>query len=240
MMVFRFGRMMATGMILSVALSATGVQAQPQSQCPDVQTSIPRGRPASKARAEMAANLSSDTPLLVFGDSIAARWPDSDLKSVFGVAPVKLAVGGDRLEHTNWIVSQVRPGVHPRAIVIVSGTNNVNHDSDCEFDSRVEALMSSVREKFPGAKIYEMNITPKGVGRRAFLNRVHAANQYIQQAAARHNITYFDGYTALETACENQPGQDCTLYEPDRLHPNPKGFEPLTAALASVAKRHEK
>ena len=240
MMMFRFGRLIATSMMLCAALSVAGVRAEVRSQCPDVQTSIPRGRPASKVRAQVAANLASDTPLLVFGDSIAARWPDGDLKSVFGVAPVKLAVGGDRLEHTNWIVGQVRPGVRPRAIVIVSGTNNVNHDSDCEFDSRVEALMTSVREKFPDAKIYEMNITPKGVGRRAFLNKVRAANQYIQQAAARHNITFFDGYTALETACEAEPGQDCPLYEPDRLHPNPKGFEPLTAALASVAKRHVK
>lgn len=112
----------------------------------------------------MVVNLFSDMFLLVFGDLIVVCWLDSDFKFVFGVVLVKLVVGGDWLEYINWIVSQVWLGVYLCVIVIVFGINNVNYDSDCEFDSCVEVLMSSVCEKFLGVKIYEMNIMLKGVG----------------------------------------------------------------------------
>jgi lysophospholipase L1-like esterase len=226
--------------LLTGTAAAAPASAEEASACPGVVTSEARGLPSSKARAETAARLAADTPLLVLGDSIAWRWPDADLRSVFGAAPVKLAVGGDRIEHTRWILGHVPSGVRPRAVLIVAGTNNVNHDGGCEFQAKLEALLTEVRAKFPEARIYEMNITPKGVGRRAFLARIQSANQTIRQAAARHGIISFDGYKALETACEAQSAQECPLYEPDRLHPNAGGYRPLTAALADAVKQTER
>jgi lysophospholipase L1-like esterase len=220
---------------LAAAPALASPEAAPQA-CPGVVTSTPRGTPASEQRATLARMLGDDVPVVVVGDSFGHRWPDEDLRSALGGRPTKLAVGGDRLENTTWMVSQIRPGLHPKAVLIVSGTNNVNHDAACEFDRRLDALLAAVREKFPKTRVYEMNITPKGHGLRAFLPQVRAANAYMREADAAHGIVYVDAFTALAEACAAQSGPECPLIEPDRLHPTPEGFKPLTTALAAAAR----
>ncbi|HMN70386.1 MAG TPA: SGNH/GDSL hydrolase family protein [Rhodoblastus sp.] len=177
-----------------------------------------------------------ENSVVVLGDSIVARWPKPQLAGVLGDPIVVLANGGDRIENTNWTLTQVDQSKARtvRRVVSEVGTANLT-DTGCEFVARTRAYFQNLRRVFSNAKIYALNIYQKGLGGRARVEQVRAANEAIRSAAADNNIAYVDIHDPLENKCVGQ--ESCALLEANRVHPSQAGYDLFTAVLQDAMRR---
>ncbi len=221
--------------LVATALSSAAVLA---AECDGraVRTEEFRGRPMTVRIGEMARALPAGSAV-VLGDSIANRWPRNDLADILGAPVVVLANGGDRIENANWTLTQVDQAraKSVRRVVSEVGTANLLTDTTCEFAARTRSYLQNLRRTFPNAKIYAVNIYQKGVGGRARVAEVRAANEAIRASAAENGIVYVDIHGPLANKCVGQ--ESCTLLEPNRVHPSPQGYDLFSAVLREALKR---
>lgn len=103
------------------------------------------------------------------GDSITQGWEGGG-KAAWDAnfAPLKAAnfgFSGDRTEHVLWRLQQGEiVGANPKVIVIMIGTNNIGHGSSNAEQTTigVKAIVSTLNEKLPNAKILLLGIFPRG------------------------------------------------------------------------------
>lgn len=104
--------------------------------------------------------------LVFLGDSITAGWGRQEdiWDKAFGAyQPVNFGIGGDRTQHVLWrITNGELEGITPKAVVLMIGTNNAGANTAEEIASGVTAIVKTVREKQPQAKILLLAIFPRG------------------------------------------------------------------------------
>jgi lysophospholipase L1-like esterase len=153
------------------------------------------------------------------------------LAQTIGATPVLLADGGDKIENTVWVVDQIDPAAARRVRTIVAsvGTANLRDRDPCAFDVKAEALAAHLRRKFPHGSIFMIGLYQKGPFGENLKAQVAAANKSLQQAAASIGATYVDVYEPLARACVGQ--ENCTMFEPNRVHPSLAGYVVISNAL---------
>jgi hypothetical protein len=201
--------------------------------CPsgDFSTETPRGKPYTERLVQIARQLPFETRVVAIGDSIIGRWPRDQLTAVLGTPPTQLAEGGDGLENTTWILGQINPGAAQNVRIVVSavGSANVIRDDACQFATRAHAYLHRLREVFPKAAVYVINVYQKGVGGRAKVAEVGAANAALKRYSEEFAFDYVDIHSAIARDCVGQ--ENCALLEPNRVHPNAAGYQVISEEL---------
>ncbi len=236
---------LASMFLVAVALAQGTAVAQKQAavpQAPDVAAPkvMPDGSPNQgfmDAHQRFVSIAKEGTSQLVFlGDSITAGWGggprNTDArKSVrdiwdkaFGqYKPANFGIGGDRTQHVLWrITNGELDGIKPKAIVLMIGTNNSGADSAEGIASGIKAIVKTIREKQPQARLLLLAVFPRGetssFPQREKLTKVNAM---IAKLDDGQHIHYLDiGPKFL------QP--DGTLTReimPDLLHLSPAGYQ---------------
>lgn len=105
--------------------------------------------------------------LVFLGDSITAGWAGKGAKvwpQAFGkYEPANFGIGGDRTQHVLWRIKNGElDGIKPKAVVIMIGTNNSGSDPAEGIAKGVTAIVQTVREKQPQAKILLLAVFPRG------------------------------------------------------------------------------
>lgn len=104
--------------------------------------------------------------LVFLGDSITAGWGGQKeiWEKAFGAyTPVNFGIGGDRTQHVLWRITHGELEViKPKAVVLMIGTNNVGGNTPEEIAAGVTAIVNTVREKQPQAKILLLAVFPRG------------------------------------------------------------------------------
>ncbi|HQZ27671.1 MAG TPA: GDSL-type esterase/lipase family protein, partial [Verrucomicrobiales bacterium] len=104
--------------------------------------------------------------LVFLGDSITAGWGGQRAiwDEAFGAyTPVNFGIGGDRTQHVLWRITHGElDGIKPKAVVLMIGTNNAGGNTAEEIAQGVIAIVKTIREKQPQAKILLLAVFPRG------------------------------------------------------------------------------
>ena len=165
--------------------------------------------------------------LVFIGDSITDGWRGGG-KQIFHANydrynTLNLGIGGDRTEHILWRIDHNElDGLHPRAVVLMIGTNNLGTQQSVEDAiAGVKCDVKAIHEKLPEAKILLLAVFPRGhEPTDHFRDEIKQVNEAISELDGKENVTYLDiNDKFLE--------KDGTLEKnimPDYLHPNEKGY----------------
>lgn len=138
--------------------------------------------------------------LLFLGDSITQGWHKEIWDRYYGARnAANFGIGGDRTQHILWRLAHGEiEGINPKAIVLMIGTNNIGSNSPEEIATGVEAIVKTLREKLPKAKILLLGVFPRGADRKTDLpvaatdDRVDQVNERIKSLDDGKMITYMD------------------------------------------------
>jgi len=226
---------LCAGAIFAADPVATAPATPPAATNPRPRTVAPADQPAIKPGAGfmnthnqyVALAKKGGIDLYFVGDSITDGWHGGGKKvwtdAFGGWNPGNFGIGGDRTEHVLWRLQNGElDGVSPKAFVIMIGTNNVGTSTPAQVAAGVGAIVKTIQDKNPKAKILLLAIFPRGATA-TDRNRVanDAANVLIAKLDDGKNVKFMDiGKKFL--------ADDGTLSKdimPDLLHPNEKGYQ---------------
>ena len=177
-------------------------------------------------KAEAAAN-KDKIKILMLGDSITHQWeyPDAAEVQKKYIAPypvLNLGCGGDRTQHTIWIVekSGILDLIKPQLVTLMIGTNNrVDYRATA---AGIKRILDSVRQRYPEAKILLYAIFPRGKNNADARRKINEkVNAEIVKFCDNKNIIWVDirkNFLTPEGVLEES-------MMPDYLHPrHTKGY----------------
>jgi lysophospholipase L1-like esterase len=198
---------------------------------------LARYREANRAVTAPAA---SDSRVVFMGDSITDAWPQPRFGPFF---PGKPYVGrGISGQTTPQMLIRFRPDVidlHPKAVVILAGTNDIAANTGPMTDEEIEGNLMSMAElgKANRIKVVLSSILPvseyhvqAGVvpqTTRRPMTRIRAINEWMKKYAAAEGHVYLDYFPAMI----DDKGMLRAEFSEDDLHPNATGY----AAMAPLA-----
>ena len=215
------------GLLLAATQLPVAAQRGPESASTPFLKSSPE-RPARLIRAP------GDYDLLLIGDSITRRWNRGNAaKKQF--APWKVLVLGHEGERTENILHRLQngelEGVRAKVVMILIGTNNIGHTRDRPewIAAGVKAIVTTVRDKIPGARVLVMGIFPRSslpanpkTGKpNPARTRIADTNRLLAGLADGRNIAFLD----IGSEFLDPQGVLSKEIFPDALHPSPKGYQ---------------
>jgi lysophospholipase L1-like esterase len=227
--------------ILFVAFTAMGqVTSQVVVEPPQEQpANIPSQRPEPSCNRRHAAfnerAKMGDIDLMFFGDSITHGWDDSGKtvwQEYYGKRKaVNFGNSGDRTQNILWRLDHGNiDGVHPKLIVIMIGTNNLNDNPDDEIFDGIKGIVDRIRTKLPETKILLLAIFPreeKPGKLRAALTRV---NSLIAKLGDGKQIVFFD----IGQKFVLPDGTLSRDVMPDSVHLSEKGYQIWAEAIEPI------
>ncbi|TWT84775.1 multifunctional acyl-CoA thioesterase I and protease I and lysophospholipase L1 [Planctomycetes bacterium CA13] len=173
--------------------------------------------------------------LLMIGDSITHGWEGGG-KTVWKKYYSKrnafnIGFSGDRTEQVLWRLDHGEiDGIAPKAAVVMIGTNNTGHRKDPpeETAAGIKAIVDQLGEKLPDMKVLLLAIFPRGESADDELRLINdAINQRISNLADDKRVFYLD----ISDKFLEDDGKLPKSIMPDRLHPNPDGYEIWAEAM---------
>lgn len=179
-----------------------------------------------------------DVDLLFVGDSITEGWDNQALwRETF--VPLKSAnfgIGGDTTSNVLWRLQHGAAGkLAPKAVVLLIGTNNFhfNKDQPADVVDGVKAVVASLRERFPAARILVLEIFPRDelpTGESRL--KVEAVNAHLPALADGQHVFVRDiGSVFLEP-----DGRISREIMPDFLHLSPEGYRRWAEAILPIVR----
>jgi lysophospholipase L1-like esterase len=196
------------------------------------------------ARYREANHGVTSTPVVFMGDSITDFWQQPRFGGFFpGKAYADRGISG---QTTPQMVLRFRADVinlHPKAVVILAGTNDIAGNTGPMTDEEVEGNLQSMSElaSAAGIKVVLSSITPVSAYHLASPNatpqtsqrpmeRIRAINTWMKSYAAAHQHVYLDYFSAMVDAT----GLLKSEFSVDDLHPTAEGYAVMTP-LAEAA-----
>lgn len=180
----------------------------------------------------------SGTKLVFIGDSITQGWEPTMWSQFWGgYQPLNLGLWGDttqgalfRLSHGQW-----NPTLHPKAVVLLIGTNNANWKSRPDDTALgVAEIIRFVRSHSPATKVLLLGLLPRGQDASAPERTVNAAvTDRIKRCADGKSIVFLDPGAAFTDATGRVSNQ--VLF--DYLHPTMVGYGILGGAIQEQVRR---
>jgi lysophospholipase L1-like esterase len=174
--------------------------------------------------------------ILFMGDSITDFWRNRGT----GVwnqyyAPrhaANFGISADRTQHVLWRIDHGElDGIHPKAVVLVIGTNDTGRETDHktprntvpEVAEGVRALVNDIRAKLPDSKILLLAIFPRGTLNDPQRAQVALINTLIAKLDDGKTVKSLD----IGPKFQEFDGTLPKSLMPDLLHPNVKGYQNL-------------
>ncbi|MCW5559661.1 MAG: hypothetical protein KIT22_17740 [Verrucomicrobiae bacterium] len=172
--------------------------------------------------------------VLFIGDSITHGW-EGEGKEVWAryYAPrkaINLGIGGDRTQHVLWRLDHGNlDGVHPKAVVVMIGTNNSNGEDNsvAEIAGGVAEIVKKLQTALPEARILLLGIFPRGETPNPQRGNLCQVNQILQKLDDGGRVRFVDFGHRFLTADGILPKD----IMPDFLHLSPAGYQIWAEAL---------
>ncbi|HEY4414408.1 MAG TPA: platelet-activating factor acetylhydrolase IB subunit [Verrucomicrobiae bacterium] len=187
--------------------------------------------------------------LVFLGDSITDHWRGigSNVwdKYYAPLHAVNFGISADRTQHVLWRIEHGElDGIHPKALVLMIGTNNTGKEKDKKTDRNtlpevvagVTAVVNAVHAKLPDTKILLLAIFPRAQKGSPFRDEIKEINTQLAKLDDGKSVTYLDiGQKFL--APDGTLSRDIMS---DLLHPTEKGYviwaEAMQPTLATLMK----
>lgn len=174
--------------------------------------------------------------VVFFGDSITDAWQRNPDGFFPGKPYLDRGISGQTTTQMLLRFRQDVVDLHPAAVVILAGTNDIAGNSGPATQQEIEANLQSMAEiaKSNGIRVILASVLPAAdYPWRKGLNpapRIQQLNAWEHELCASLKLTYLDYYSAMSTA---EGGMKPELSR-DGVHPNPAGYA-LMAPLAEKA-----
>ncbi|WP_276481648.1 SGNH/GDSL hydrolase family protein [Paraflavitalea pollutisoli] len=216
---------------------ATGTARQPVSQYRD-------GFDWELRHAQIIERIQQTNPsTLLIGNSIINFWggeprstkmpPVADSAWLRYMEPLRVQNAGfgyDRIENVLWRVYHgLLDDFRGQQIVVMIGTNNLSVNTDEEIVQGLSFLLQQIAVRKPGVKLTMVGILP----RKGKEPRVRLLNQQIKRMATLQQVRFVD----LSASFLLGQTINASLFQPDGLHPNSKGYEVLGKGLSGLIGR---
>jgi beta-glucosidase len=194
---------------------------------------VQRMGPRHLGFVETASNGNID--LLPEGDSITDWWVLGDANKAmfdkyFGAyKTANFAIAGDTTQGVLWgLKNGEGQGFHPKAVMLMIGTNNAGLSSGPEIAEGVGAVVLELRKDFPDAKILLPAIFPRSTPADPIRARLAETNRIISKLDDQRHVFYLDiGSKFLDDKGYFLPDS----FRGDNLHPQAKGYDLWGAAV---------
>lgn len=173
--------------------------------------------------------------LAFLGDSITHSWENGG-KEVWQQyyahrKAANFGFSGDRTEHVLWRLENGELiGLQPKVVVIMIGTNNIGHGSSDPQKTAdgVQAIVNKLQREIDGVKILLLGVFPRSLNTEDKMRKdVAEATRLFSSLGEREDVEFLDvGKYFIRPS-----GEIRTTMMPDRLHPNPAGYEIWAKAM---------
>jgi lysophospholipase L1-like esterase len=225
-----------TSLLGAAALVAGIAQAAgPDKPRPDTPTADPSFPFSNEIEAFAKANDAgpplSDTTLFM-GSSSIRLW---DIPGSFpGIPTVNRGFGGATTPDVLHYYPRLLPRTKPRSIIVYVGENDLAAGATPQEVARnVLALLDRLKKDYPKAHIVSLSLKPSPI-RWTLWPKLAAVNMTVSARARAMGFDYLDVSRTL-LASDGLP--DASLFRPDGLHMNARGYQRWTALVDSYLDR---
>ncbi|MFB7891453.1 GDSL-type esterase/lipase family protein [Microbacterium sp. NPDC056044] len=170
--------------------------------------------------------------VLLSGSSFFEFW-ETSTEDLAPLPTTNIGIGGTKvIDHLTYFDRMVVPFA-PRTLVLYIGSNDMGgiplYTKSAEHTvGLIEQYIAEARAKLPGATVYYVAVTeaPARAGVRSDIQQANA--MLAERARETGDFTFIDTAPTLLNADGSIDG---TLFGPDRLHFNEKGYERFAAAV---------
>jgi lysophospholipase L1-like esterase len=171
--------------------------------------------------------------LYMLGDSITDFWGNNPrflpnwTKNLGGWNPGDFGISGDRTEHVLYRIENGElDGVHPKAIVLMIGTNNLPPaagNTPAQVADGVKAILGVLQQKQPQAKILLLAIFPRADARAGadIMEKINATNDLISKFDDGKQVKFLN----INKVFLDADGKLTREIFADLLHPTEKGYQ---------------
>jgi hypothetical protein len=244
--------------LLVVSLTPLAVSAQSY-ECSEndilvTTTPIPPQKSWSISRLKTHKNkIQEQADVVILGDSMAERWPQSELNSLFpNQKVVNIGLGGDVTQITKWRLKSIDYSrLNPTRALLFLGTNNLGSASACAIRLGIEQVLLDMYSIWPNLQtVYVLKIFPKGDALSQFsesirelndeLDKIDLSGKDIRLIAPPEDVScgverLSKPLYAFVSFFRTTP---CEFYEPDLTHLSARGYTYLTDALRNDISLH--
>ena len=167
--------------------------------------------------------------LLLIRDSITQGWSNEGCRiwdTYYGRRrAVNFGFSGDRTEHVLWRLDHGEiDGITPKLVVVMIGTNNTGarHDPPAETAAGIQAILTTLRTRLPGAKILLLGVFPRSASADDPLRRLNVAINDRLRAYADNQQIFFSDLSRHFLDDRGRLSQDLM---PDYLHLSERGYQ---------------
>jgi lysophospholipase L1-like esterase len=198
-----------------------------------------------RAHAELLEKARTGTIDLYFvGDSIVRRWGATDYpellahwrQTFFGWNAANFGWGADRIQHMLWRLENGElENVHPKAIVILAGTNNLGPEPAdaakiADITRGIQALVEACQTRAPAATIVLTAIFPRN-DNMALMPDIDRINQNLARLADGRRIRFLDVNRQL---ADSGGRLFPAMMNDDQLHPAIPGYQVWADGLRPI------
>ncbi len=180
-------------------------------------------------RSEWAKSAAADDGAVVFlGDSITQGW-GSLAQDFQGFKVANRGISGDTTRGVRFRLKEDVTEVHPRAVVVLIGTNDLELGAAPEeIAENTKAILSDLRASNAKLPILLCKVMPSSQTKSRPADKIQKINALVDDiAAADPLVTRIDTYSIFADAEGNAKQGEF----PDLLHPNASGYAKWKAAL---------
>jgi lysophospholipase L1-like esterase len=184
-------------------------------------------------RPQWAADVAKDQGAVVFlGDSITQGWGTDFKKSFEGMKLANRGIGGDTTRGMLLRLKEDVLALHPKAVVILMGTNDIEVEVPVEAIGRnFQKIVAALKAHNPKMPVVVCRIFPSSATKKRPKETILAVNELFAAAVKGDpQFTVLDTYALFA----NPEGDALPALFPDLLHLNPAGYAKWASALRPV------
>jgi len=173
--------------------------------------------------------------ILFIGSSSIRLWTDLEQRFA-GKHIIRRGVGGCELwQLVDYYTPYILFPYHPHKIFIYAGENDIAAGKSAQFVfDEFRKLFGMIKKDLPDATIYYMSIKPSP-SRLKYITEMNLANQLIKDyLIGKPKSTYINLSDVILQKNSSLP--DSSLFKPDYLHLNSKGYDKWQSVLERYVK----
>ena len=184
-------------------------------------------------RVAFSHRVEQDQGAVVFlGDSITQGWGDNLGNSFPGLKVANRGISGDT---TRGVLIRMKEDVlalHPRAVVLLIGTNDLEDQADPDtVAGNMKLILAALEADNPKMPIILCEVFPSSASKKRPKEKIQRVNQlYAGLVKGDQQVTLVDTWTLFADENGDAPAAEF----PDLLHPNQAGYKKWAGILQPV------